>query len=176
MILAALRMLVSATSNSLFLTDFVPTLQSLLVASWPSLTSSTQSSSKGKELMQEHRVNLVDAYLELALSTLQTLDPCFSPLIIERIMVKVLTILSLRLSVHHQELEHRPDPKTELLLLKILARLWSKTSISGMKSSLPQIIAAFIYNNGEKMVDLFVHGIGSASAELQVCCLYSNHC
>lgn len=151
--LTTLRILLRLSTTSHFLSDSIPLVYQQLDASWPTSADPVESV-KGKEKVNHSSMQLVDAHLELALSTLKHLDTAFAPLLIERMMQRVLTTIGSRLA--REGSDGAPIGRTDKMLLDISSTIWSRVGSGSLVGSfnLRQLFAAIVHESGEGMVEM----------------------
>lgn len=175
LLLTTLRILVTITTSSPFLSDFSPAVTDLVVESWPSLHGHPGASTKGKERAHESHERVLVETLDLVVAMLYQPVSAFSAPTMELLAVRAAEVLEQRLGPRDSDAmdvegSELWDVRIDGALASVFARLGREMkdgeNEEGGMGRLRQVLASVVMELGDMMAECLV-GI-DATIELKV--------
>lgn len=169
LVLTTLRILASVVHHSTFLYDFNSTVVELVVDTWPDIH---MGSFKGKERAEVNQDRILASTLELALKFIENSLDLFARTSMELLVEKTLKILKMRLiqvetdqetldiGEESQNFYQKQVSRIDIALSLILGRLSQNLKVvgteEGMSSTLQQVLAMIMAEDGTRLVDCLI--------------------
>lgn len=175
LLLTTLRILVTITTSSPFLSDFSPAVTDIVVESWPSLHGYTGASTKGKERAHENHGRVVIETLDVVVKMLYQPISAFSAPTMELLAVRSAEVLEQRLEPRDPDAidvegSEVWESRVDRALARIFARLGKEMkegeNEEGGMGRLRQVLASVAMELGDKMAECLVARDGTV--ELKV--------